>query len=421
MARRGFLATLLHQAQVAAREQERAQRAAVREHNAAVRRAEQAQRAAESVRVQLTRASEAQRKRLEKEAREAHIAVMEAEAEERNLKLAEVYAEIDSLLATTLEVDDYVDLEKFRVVAEHPPFDRSDLEMPIPAPAPIPNPPQPIFVAPDPPRGLLANLFGKDKHAAAVATAQWAHEQSLVKWRARLEELSTRRQAALKAHAQAEAERVAALGAARARYAEECATREAEATERNRRLDDLIANLGYGTPEAVQEYISIVLSNSVYPEHFAVTHEFEFEPSSAELKLHALVPGPDKIPEIKAYKYTKSTDEITATPLSQKVCRDRYASVVHQVALRSIHEVFESDRRGLIRTISLEVGTETVDPATGRQTYMPFVVVGTERESFLKFDLSAVIPALTLDHLGAAVSKNPYGLVAAETLGVRRS
>jgi restriction system protein len=121
------------------------------------------------------------------------------------------------------------------------------------------------------------------------------------------------------------------------------------------------------------------------------------------------------------YKYTKSTDEITTTVLSQKVCRERYASIVHQVALRSIHEVFEADRRGLIRTIRLEVGTETIDPATGRQTYVPFVVVGAERESFLEFDLSAVIPALTLERMGAAISKNPYSLIAVETSGVRRS
>jgi restriction system protein len=139
------------------------------------------------------------------------------------------------------------------------------------------------------------------------------------------------------------------------------------------------------------------------------------------LRLHVVVPGPSAIPEIKAYKYTKSSDEITTAALSQKVCRDRYGSIVHQVALRSIHEVFESDRRGLIRTIRLEVGTDTIDPATGRQTYIPFVVVGAERDTFLEFDLSAVIPDRTLARMGAAVSKNPYALVAAEAEGVRRS
>ena len=83
--------------------------------------------------------------------------------------------------------------------------------------------------------------------------------------------------------------------------------------------------------------------------------------------------------------------------------------------------MFLSDRRGLIKTISLEVGTNTIDPATGQRTYVPFVIAGAERESFLAFDLSAVVPALTLGRLGAAVSKNPFDLVAVERTGIRRS
>jgi restriction system protein len=346
---------------------------------------------------------------------------MEAEAEEKNLQLEEINADLQSLLATTVEVDDYVNLELFRVVAEHPPFGGSKLESAIRPPEPIPAPAEPIFVPPEPPKGLIASLFGKKKHAAVTEDAREAHERALREWRMTIKELPARREAAAKAHAQAEAQRLAALEAARTTYAKECAAREAYAADRNRRVDELIANLGYGTPEAVQEYVSIVLSNSAYPGHFTVTHEFEFDPASAELKLRVLVPGPDTIPETKAYKYTKSTDQITSTSMSQKACRDRFASVVHQVALRSIHEVFESDRRGLIKTISLEVGSNIIDPATGLPTYVPFVLAGAERQLFLTFDLSAVVPMLTLERLGAAVSKNPYGLVAAETSGIRRT
>jgi restriction system protein len=107
--------------------------------------------------------------------------------------------------------------------------------------------------------------------------------------------------------------------------------------------------------------------------------------------------------------------------MSDKECRERYASAVHQVALRSFHEVFEADRRGLIRTISLEVGTSAVDPATGVRGYIPFVVAAADRESFMAFDLSAVVPALTLERLGGVVSKNPYALASAERAGIRRA
>jgi restriction system protein len=236
-----------------------------------------------------------------------------------------------------------------------------------------------------------------------------------------MEPILAQRKAAAEEHSQAERDRIATLEKERGRYEAECMALEAAVVEHNARIDTLITNLGYGTVEAVQEYVSIVLANSVYPERFQVNHDFTFDPTTAELKLRVLVPPPSMVSDVKAYKYTKSTDEITTTALSQKACKDRYSGAVHQVALRSLHEIFEADRRGLIKTISIEVGTETTNPATGKSEYMPFVAVASERDTFMSFDLSAVVPAATLDHLGAAVSKNPYGLVVADTTGVRRS
>lgn len=420
MARGGFFASLQRAARAAARENERQARQSARQHAALVRRTEQARKAEARARAQLAKADAANRKLREKEAQEAHVEAMLAEVDEQNQRLAEIYDEIDTLLEATLSRDDYVDLNTLRVVVAHPPFDRADLEVPTPEPAPIRNPSEPVLSLPDPPRGL-ASLFGKRKHLEAMEDATRANARAREAWKAQCRQAESRRQSAKSNHADVEAKRVAQLERERARFAKECEAREAEAAARNRELDELIANLGYGMADAVQEYVSIVLSNSVYPEHFQVSHEFEFEQSSAELRLRVLVPGPSEVPEIKAYKYSKASDETTSTTLSQKECRERYAGAVHQVALRSFHEVFESDRRGLIQTISLEVGTNTIDPATGQRTYVPFVIAAAERQAFLAFDLSAVVPALTLNHLGAAVSKNPLELVSAERAGIRRA
>jgi restriction system protein len=218
-----------------------------------------------------------------------------------------------------------------------------------------------------------------------------------------------------------ESKRLAALETERAKYERDCSAREAKVQEQNKKIDAFVANLGYGDVEAVQEYISIVLANSIYPSHFPVDHDFKFHASSAELRLKVSVPSPDCLPTIKAHKYNKAKDEITTTTLSQKACKDRYASAVLQVALRSLHEVFEADRRGLIQTISLEVGTRTNDPATGLTSFIVFVATAAEREAFMALDLSNVVPAATLEHLGASVSKNPFGLIATKSSGVRRS
>jgi restriction system protein len=420
MARGGFLAGLQRAVRAAARENERRARQSAREHAALGRRMEQTRKAESRAQAQLAKADAAHRKLREREAQEAHVEARLAEVEERNQQLAEVYEDIDTLLEATLSREDYVDLNTLRVVVTHPPFDRMDLETPTPESAPIPNPPEPVLSLPEAPRGL-ASLFGKKKHVEAVQDAGRAHERALVEWEVKCRQAEARRQEAKSHHAGVEEKRIADLERERARFAKECEAREAEAAGRNRDLDELIANLGYGTADAVQEYVSIVLSNSAYPEHFQVTHEFEFEQAAAELRLRVLVPGPSEIPDTKAYKYSKASDEITSTTLSQKDCRDRFASALHQVALRSFHEVFESDRRGLIETISIEVGTNTVDPATGQRTYVPFVIAAAERQAFLAFDLSAVVPALTLGRLGAAVSKNPFGLVSVERAGVRRA
>jgi len=420
MARRGFFGEMQHQMRVAARDRERQERESSREYQAAVRHAESAKREATRLRTQLDKAAAADQKRFEKEARASHLAAMESEVAEKNAELAQVYEEIDSLLAATLALDDYVDLQTLRASAVHPPFDRADLEVPIPPPAAISDPPKPKLTEPPPPSGF-ASLFGKKKHAEAVEHAQREHERALKGWRDACTAVAARREKAMEVRQRAEAKRLEVLAVERQRYQRECEAREVEAKESNLRLDSLIANLGYGTPEAIHEYVSIVLSNSVYPEHFEVSHEFEFEASTAELRLRVTVPGPEAIPEVKAYKYAKATDEIVSTALSQKECRERYAGAIHQVALRSFHEVFEADRRGLIRTVSLEVGAQATDPATGRPAWLPFVVAAAERGSFLHFELAAVVPALTLSKLGAAVSKNPYALVAAERAGVRRS
>lgn len=420
MARRGFFAELHRQAKTAQREQERRQRAAVRENAALARQREQRQRELARLGAQMSKLEAAERKRLEKEQREAYLASRQDEADIRSEAVADTYEAIDSLLQATLERDDFVDLNTLRVTAKHPGFDRQDLTWAITPPAPAKRPSLPVFIVPDPPTGL-GKLFGKRKYEEAVEEAQRAHRRALKEYEsgcAAADELDREAQAK---HAEAECERLAALEREQARYARECEAREAAAVQQNQQLDELIANLGYGTPDAIQEYVAIVLGNSVYPEQFPVQHAFTFDPATAELALRVTIPEPTNLPSAKHFKFVKASDEIVAVPLSQKECKDRYTRAVHQVALRSIHEVFEADRRGLIRTIALEVVASAVDESTGIRGDVPLVIVGADRDTFMTFDLSAVVPEKTLTRLGAAVSKNPFGLIPAERTGVRRA
>jgi restriction system protein len=412
--KRGFFAEMQHQAKLA----EQRQRAANRQREAAARKAEQAKRAAARAEAAAQRAAEADKKRMEREAAAARVAAMQAQVDSMNVRLDEYYKELDTLLDATLQVDDYVDLEKLRTVVKHPPFKHEALRNPVPRPDPIPTPQPPTQVEPVKPTGIFGR---KKKLARAQADADSENAQRYAQWQAYVNSLPKLRADQEAQYNAAENERQKKLAAELAQYEHECAERELEVRQQNASLDELIAGLGYGTVSAVQEYVGIVLANSVYPDDFPVTHDSTFDPETAELKLDVGILAPESIPTTKAFRYVKSSDSVSETQLSQKALKDRYLGIVCSVALRSLHEVFEADRRGLIQSISLKLGTNATDPATGHETFIPFVAVASSRETFESLELSGVIPSAALSHLGAVVSKNPYGLVSVDGSGVRRA
>jgi restriction system protein len=414
--RRGFFAEMQYQNQLAAKQQAQAERA----YAAAVRQAEQAQRRAERAAAAAARASAAEQKAAEREAKRLHEESRLAEVEALNAQLAETADELESILSATLTVDDFVDLEDLRVSASHPPFARADLEVASPAVVPVSAPPEPVFVEPEAPKGLGSMFGGKKKHAAAVAQAREAFDAEHREWKAKAAAVPGRQLEQMQQRDALEQERMGALQAARDAYERECEARDAGVAQANEKLDALTAGLAAGEHGAVHEYVGIVLGNSVYPEILDVEHDYEFDPDTQELTLTTLICPPDRLPTEKAYRYVKAKDEITATALSKNDLRERYASIVHQVALRTLHEIFEADRAGIIQTITLQVATDANDPATGLERRITFVGVAAERDSFMRFDLHNIVPAATLEHLGAAMSKNPYGLVGIdEAPGVR--
>lgn len=414
---RGFFAELNYQAQQAEKRRRQQQAAAYRAQAAAERQAEAARKAAERARAAAARASVADQKAAEKEAARLHVESQLAEVASRNGDLANDYAEIDGLLASTLEVDDYVDLESLKITeVDHPPFDPGGLGVVEPALPALTYPPEPAFQPPAP----LGALAGKKKKEAALEQAKAAHQQAVQRWQERCQKMYTDYLAAQEDRKRREAHRIEKVAAARAVYDQECRDREAEAEAHNQQLAQLINGLAFDVEDAIQEYVGIVLSNSTYPDCFPVTHSHEFDLATRELTLQVTVPEPSTVPAVKEYRYVKAKDEIAATALPVKAQKDRYASACWQVAVRTLHEVFEADRAGKIHSIALTVGVDRVAPATGLPETVPLVVVAANRETFSAFDLANVVPDATLSHLGAAMSKSPYDCTpAAAGRGVR--
>ena len=373
------------------------------------------QREAKRQQAQAVRNAKAEQKRLAAMEKAALIDSRERQVQLLNTELSQSREEIDGILGATLGVDDYFNLKELYRDAVHPDFECPEFEPPIPTPTPTPVPPEPVYRKPP----FWKPLLGKRRYEIAEAKAVELYTEAQAQWRLRLEATTKLDEELRAGHEQAERQRIANLEQARAAYNEQCNEREQQVKTFNSQIDKMIANLSYGDKQAVEAYFTIVFARSRYPEIFKVSHEMNFEPSTAELTLRVSVPPPCEMCTKKAYRYVKTRDKIVHSELSQKAMRDRYTSAVHQVALRSIHEAFEADRRGIVKTIAIEVGTTFAAPATGIVGFMPFVAVAAERETFVSFSLSDIVPRKTLDYLGASLSKNPFGLESAVTTGVR--
>lgn len=415
---RGFFAEMQHQAAVAERNRQRAQAAAVREQVRVASEAQRAHSAAQSARAAALRADAREAAEAEREAKRLHIAAQELKVHSMNTNLKLRLSDIDNILKATLKVDDYVDLGKLHKVTEHPPFE-SKHQQPTPAPPPIKAPPEPVFVEPQAPKGMSA-LFGKKKHAEAVAAAQQQFEAKHNEWKSIVAAIPMRQLGQLTKHKEAEDERLRKLAADREKYDAECRKRQAEVDAANVELDVLIRNFEAGKQEAVAEYIGIVFGNSVYPEDFPWEVQYKYDQSTRELRVDLQFPAPEQLPTVHQYKYVKARDEIIESVQTQKEQRDRYTGMVYNMVLRTLHEVWESDRSDRVASISLAGGVKHIDPATGQEIFTPLIAVAADRGTFSTIDLARVTPAETLKHLNAVVSKSPHALAGIDTsAGVR--
>lgn len=417
--KRGLIAELIYQQQLAEKRRQRANAEQYRAQKRALKLAEQAER--QRIRMQelharndaLAAAQATYEARLaEEKARDAKIAA-------DNQYAADQLAMIDAILTKSVSEPQF-SLGALKYTASHPAFDPGDLNQPTAKPTLAVAPPKPSYSPPPPPQGM-SKLFQKRQHEAAVEAAR-------AKWNQEIKDWEKYAQQTLPAHNQkltaqfeaAERTRKEQLAIARAKYDQECADREAAAQSHAPQVDDLLGRVLQNDPEAVLDFIDAIIQSSDYPETFPVNFEFEYDADSREATISVQVPAPADMWTVKSTKWVRSAGEIRETRCSQTEQRSRYNTAVAAVALRTMSELFRAEPPDIIKTVSLTVNTETDDPATGQKKVFRFVEVATDREQFPQYNLEKVEPAQALEHMHAVISKNAFALkTVSDIRGIR--
>lgn len=309
------------------------------------------------------------------------------DVDQLNHDLEDSVASLESILRDSLAVDDFLDFESLKPVASHPVFAAGALQVPEPAPdASAFQPPQPS--------GAKALMPGaKRKFAEDWETGRRAYEDAVAQHRMREDERQRRLALAWQEHQ---------------RQVEETDTRlRAQHDEVESFRQSFLA----GQPAAVIQYFALVLEASEYPDGFPQRFRLAYVPESRQLVVEYELPSYDVVPAVAANKYVRTGDRITESTRPPAQRKALYKSVVAQVTIRTIHELLEADRGGVVESLVFNGHVQTVNAANGRTERPCLVTLRTSRDSFLDRDFRRIEPEACLVDLSACLSKSPAELV----------
>ncbi len=108
----------------------------------------------------------------------------------------------------------------------------------------------------------------------------------------------------------------------------------------------------------------VLAFRSEYPDSFPQEFVIEYLISSKMLIVDYQLPRPQDLPTIREIKYTARQDKFEKLYLSDIAGKKQYDHVLHQICLRSLHELFSADVIQTIDSISFNGYVRSVDPST---------------------------------------------------------
>lgn len=306
---------------------------------------------------QLAKWEEQERRQRERNA----IADLKAKAEFDTQQAEKELEQYRNILASTLHVNDRLDWETFY---DRKPFRTFTFDEPEPTYDQVCK-----ELGVPPKRGLLEAFI-----KSLATRRQQKEEQARITLAERLTNYEERKRAAI------------------AEYDAEKAKYEKQQQESNNAIDQFKAEFEHGVPNAIEKYVRLVLKRSIYPAAVSKEFDVQFDPSSGAVIIAYLLPSPSDIPRVTQYRFVASRKEIVATEMKPKEFDQFYESIIFQIALRTIHEVFESVYINDVKSVVFNGWVKGVDPATGKDFTSCILSVQAAREVFQTFNLERLSP-----------------------------
>jgi restriction system protein len=303
---------------------------------------------------QAEKRAEQQRKARERDRHAQEAIARDDEATANTTDVDRQIATLQGLLRESLSRDPRIDLATLHRRAKVPPLDLGQLSRPLPAPQ------WPDF-EPEPPRAFGRMFGGQARYEAACEEARRVFAQAQAD------------------HRHQEARRHRQVSEARQAHDQQAAEAQRQADAHNAQLE---AGLREHDRHAVSEYVQIVLDQSPYPAQFPAQRSAGYVPESSLLAVEWYLPLVDVVPKFKLFRHIKTRKVIEPALRPVPEVRQLYQSVIAQIALRTLREIFAATPEDLISTVVFNGRVHDTDPLTGQKIQPHLITLRATREKF---------------------------------------
>ena len=233
---------------------------------------------------------------------------MQRKVDAMNRQLIASQQELRKMVNYTLTVNDRIDWDKVLITSEYPPFHFDE---------------QPPQTTSSYKLGFFKSLFMNEKEFELLDD----NSMEIMEFEKRRNEAITK-------------------------YLEGKTAFDIEKNTKNGEMAYLKTRFEASDKNAIERYISIVLTKSKYPVDFEHDFEVLYKKAKKTVVVNFLFQDIDAFPVIEKYVYDSTKNQVIEVPMKKEIALAFYTEILYSVGIRTIHEIFESVYTDSVDTVS---------------------------------------------------------------------
>lgn len=281
---------------------------------------------------------------------------------------------ISTTLAQTLKRNDAINWAELK----------KSLTFPEPAPQSIPSPSRPVMNEPQ--LSLMDKIIpGRKDQLLKQAYAE--NEQAVQAWQRTIADIQIQNTNNSEAYLKRQQQ-----------YAD-------DVNAHNNSVDQLRQQYMSCDSSTIELYVDLVLTRSTYPDFMPNNWTGAYLQDSRGFVIDFELPSLERFPTLQEVKFISTRSEFTEKHITEKNAAKLYDDFLYQVALRTIHELFESDVANAIDFVVFNGIVNNINKATGIEQSACIATVQVDKTTFSALNLSAIEPKTCFKQLkGVAAS-----------------